>query len=204
MTTTTIAAPSFRPASIRIDDGRAGNHRCTRPAFRASGRSGTRRRRRWRTVQRISQASCRGRRRLETLGAKTAVRSLAASRDGTVAGQLAQHRSAGSGSGRAPAHGSRGKTRARLRSGSGQTNSPTRLVIRSLLGPNVRRLLPDAGTDIDRRQGDRCIPNDFEQDNLVSGGRILQVPSEKSPYQLRLKEKGTETLAAMCSNTIRN
>ena len=45
------------------------------------------------------------------------------------------------------------------------------------------------------------FPNDFEQDNLVSGGRILQVPSEKSPYQLRLKEKGTETLAAMCSTT---
>lgn len=42
------------------------------------------------------------------------------------------------------------------------------------------------------------FPNDFEQDNLLRGGRRLRVPSPEAGYQLRLREKGTETLVARC------
>lgn len=43
------------------------------------------------------------------------------------------------------------------------------------------------------------FPNDFEQENLISAGSTVRIPSEKSPYQLRFKEKGQETAVAVCS-----
>lgn len=42
------------------------------------------------------------------------------------------------------------------------------------------------------------FPNDFEQDNLVRGGRVHRVPARNGAYQLRLKERGVETLIAAC------
>jgi hypothetical protein len=44
------------------------------------------------------------------------------------------------------------------------------------------------------------FPNDLQQDNLVRGGRIHRVPSADAGYQLRLKEKGLETLIAICDS----
>ncbi len=41
-------------------------------------------------------------------------------------------------------------------------------------------------------------PNDFDQDNLVRGGRVQRIPARNGAYQLRLKDKGVETLVAMC------
>lgn len=41
-------------------------------------------------------------------------------------------------------------------------------------------------------------PNDFDQDNLVRGGRVQRIPARNGAYQLRLKDKGIETLVAIC------
>lgn len=43
------------------------------------------------------------------------------------------------------------------------------------------------------------LPNDFEQDNLIVAGQVVQVPGDRAPYQLRMKDKGTETLVAICA-----
>jgi hypothetical protein len=45
------------------------------------------------------------------------------------------------------------------------------------------------------------FPNEFEQDNLLIAGRELRVPGPKAPYQLRLKERGQETLIGVCTQT---
>jgi mono/diheme cytochrome c family protein len=45
------------------------------------------------------------------------------------------------------------------------------------------------------------FPNDFETDNLVPAGTTLSIPSANSPYQLRFKADGTETLLARCSTS---
>lgn len=42
------------------------------------------------------------------------------------------------------------------------------------------------------------FPNDFEQDNLIRGGRTHRVPARNGAYQLRLRDKGIETLIAIC------
>lgn len=42
------------------------------------------------------------------------------------------------------------------------------------------------------------FPNDFDQDNLVRGGRVHRIPAPNGPYQLRLKERGPETLVGIC------
>ncbi len=45
------------------------------------------------------------------------------------------------------------------------------------------------------------FPNDFEADNLVSAGTAMSIPKVDSPYQLRFKAGGTETLLARCSTS---
>jgi hypothetical protein len=42
------------------------------------------------------------------------------------------------------------------------------------------------------------FPNDFEQDNLLRAGSTLRVPPLNAEYQLRLRDRGTETFAATC------
>ena len=44
-------------------------------------------------------------------------------------------------------------------------------------------------------------PNDFEQTNTLDAGRILKVPADNAPYQLRLGQKGRETIVGICSST---
>ncbi|MBA4173233.1 MAG: hypothetical protein C0511_11435 [Hyphomicrobium sp.] len=45
------------------------------------------------------------------------------------------------------------------------------------------------------------FPNDFDQDNLVRGGRVHRIPALNGPYQLRLRDKGPETLVGICDTT---
>jgi Domain of unknown function (DUF4384) len=41
------------------------------------------------------------------------------------------------------------------------------------------------------------FPNEFEPDNMI-GGKVQAYPSDKSAYQFRLREKGYETIVAVC------
>lgn len=43
------------------------------------------------------------------------------------------------------------------------------------------------------------FPNEFEQNNLLQAGKEFRLPSEAAPYQFRLKNRGRETVAGMCS-----
>jgi mono/diheme cytochrome c family protein len=45
------------------------------------------------------------------------------------------------------------------------------------------------------------FPNDFDKDNLLSAGKTVSVPGGDSPYQLRFKADGTETLISRCSTS---
>jgi mono/diheme cytochrome c family protein len=45
------------------------------------------------------------------------------------------------------------------------------------------------------------FPNDFEKDNLLSARKTVSVPGGDSPYQLRFKADGTETLISRCSTS---
>jgi hypothetical protein len=49
--------------------------------------------------------------------------------------------------------------------------------------------------------GTVLFPNEFEQNNMLSAGKALRVPSEAAPFQLRLKTAGRETVVAVC-NTV--
>jgi mono/diheme cytochrome c family protein len=42
-------------------------------------------------------------------------------------------------------------------------------------------------------------PNEFDADPTLEAGREVRFPSEKAPYQFRLREKGTETLIGVCT-----
>jgi mono/diheme cytochrome c family protein len=50
-------------------------------------------------------------------------------------------------------------------------------------------------------RGTVIFPNDFEQNNAVEAGVELRLPAETAPYQFRLKEKGRETIVAVCNAT---
>lgn len=43
------------------------------------------------------------------------------------------------------------------------------------------------------------FPNDFEQDNLVPTGKVVQIPDPESAYVIRYTGDGPETLMALCS-----
>jgi mono/diheme cytochrome c family protein len=48
-------------------------------------------------------------------------------------------------------------------------------------------------------RGTVIFPNDFEQNNAVEAGIELKFPSAAAPYQFRLKDKGRETIIAVCT-----
>ncbi len=48
------------------------------------------------------------------------------------------------------------------------------------------------------------FPNDFKPENLVRAGTTLQIPEASAPYQLRLRNKGTETVIAVCQGHARS
>lgn len=50
-----------------------------------------------------------------------------------------------------------------------------------------------------REKATVLFPNDFQQDNLIRAGTPFTFPGETAPFQLRLKDKGRETVVARCS-----
>ncbi len=47
--------------------------------------------------------------------------------------------------------------------------------------------------------GTVLLPNDFEKEHFLKAGSEIQVPSAEASYQLRLQDKGTETVIAVCN-----
>jgi hypothetical protein len=53
---------------------------------------------------------------------------------------------------------------------------------------------------IDQRgRGTVIYPSDFEPNNLIGADRELRLPAEGAPYLFRLKERGRESIVAVCS-----
>ena len=50
-----------------------------------------------------------------------------------------------------------------------------------------------------RGRGTVIFPSDFEQNNYLSAGRVLKLPGEGTPYHFRVRERGREQIAAICS-----
>lgn len=47
--------------------------------------------------------------------------------------------------------------------------------------------------------GTVLLPNDFQKENFLKAGSEIQVPSPDASFQLRLQDKGTETVIAVCN-----
>lgn len=47
--------------------------------------------------------------------------------------------------------------------------------------------------------GTVLLPNDFEKEHFLKAGSEIQVPGPDAAYQLRLQDKGTETVIAVCN-----
>lgn len=45
------------------------------------------------------------------------------------------------------------------------------------------------------------FPSEIEPVNRISGGKLVRVPGEAAPYRFRFKDKGRETIVAICSQT---
>jgi hypothetical protein len=55
-------------------------------------------------------------------------------------------------------------------------------------------------TDIDERgEGNVLLPNSFQQDNFIRAGKAIQFPAAGAPFQFRMKDRGTETVTAVCA-----
>jgi hypothetical protein len=55
-------------------------------------------------------------------------------------------------------------------------------------------------TNVDEKgEGTVLLPNRFQQDNLVRAGTPIRFPSQNSPFQYRMKDKGIESVVAVCS-----
>jgi len=55
-------------------------------------------------------------------------------------------------------------------------------------------------TDIDERgEGTVLLPNSFQQDNLIKAGVPVRFPETSSPFQFRMKDRGIETVTAVCA-----
>ncbi len=55
-------------------------------------------------------------------------------------------------------------------------------------------------TDIDERgEGTVLFPNRFQQDNLMRAGVPIRFPETGAPFQFRMKDKGFETVTAVCA-----
>ncbi len=53
---------------------------------------------------------------------------------------------------------------------------------------------------IDQRgRGTVIFPSDFEPNNLLNAGSEIRLPADGAPYLFRLREKGRETIVAICS-----
>ena len=55
-------------------------------------------------------------------------------------------------------------------------------------------------TDIDERgEGTVLLPNNFQRDNFIKAGIPIQFPGAGAPFQFRMKDKGIETVTAVCA-----
>lgn len=55
-------------------------------------------------------------------------------------------------------------------------------------------------TDIDERgEGTVLLPNSFQRDNFIRAGVPVQFPGAGAPFQFRMKDKGIETVTAVCA-----
>lgn len=55
-------------------------------------------------------------------------------------------------------------------------------------------------TDVDEKgEGTVLLPNKYQQDNRIRAGVPVQFPGVGAPFQFRMKDKGTETVVAVCA-----
>ena len=55
-------------------------------------------------------------------------------------------------------------------------------------------------TDIDERgEGTVLFPNSFQRENLIRAGVPIRFPGDGAPFQFRMKDKGIETVTAVCA-----
>lgn len=55
-------------------------------------------------------------------------------------------------------------------------------------------------TDIDERgEGTVLLPNTFQRDNFIRAGVPIQFPGAGAPFRFRMKDKGIETVTAVCA-----
>lgn len=55
-------------------------------------------------------------------------------------------------------------------------------------------------TDIDDKgEGTVLLPNSFQQDNKIRAGVPVRFPGPGAPFQFRMKDRGTETVTAVCA-----
>jgi len=55
-------------------------------------------------------------------------------------------------------------------------------------------------TDVDQKgEGTVLFPNRFQQNNLIRAGAEVQLPGNNSSFQYRMKDKGFETVVAVCT-----
>jgi hypothetical protein len=55
-------------------------------------------------------------------------------------------------------------------------------------------------TNVDEKgEGTVLLPNRFQQDNLIRAGTPFQFPGVNAPFQFRTKDKGVESIVAVCT-----
>ncbi len=55
-------------------------------------------------------------------------------------------------------------------------------------------------TNVDERgEGTVLLPNKFQQNNFIRAGQAVQFPGANAPFQYRMKDRGTETVIAVCA-----
>jgi hypothetical protein len=57
--------------------------------------------------------------------------------------------------------------------------------------------------DIDEKgEGTVLLPNRFQQENFIKAGVPIQFPGAGAPFQFRMKDKGRETVTAVCATRV--
>ncbi|MFM9939810.1 MAG: DUF4384 domain-containing protein [Hyphomicrobiaceae bacterium] len=77
-----------------------------------------------------------------------------------------------------------------------KAGDPLRLTVRTKADCHLTLISVDQ-----RGRGTVIYPSDFEPNNLLTTDRELQLPGSGAPYVFRLKDKGRETIVAVCSAT---
>ncbi len=75
-----------------------------------------------------------------------------------------------------------------------KAGDPLRLTVRTKTDCHLTLISLDQ-----RGRGTVIYPSDFEPNNLLSADSELQLPASGAPYIFRLKEKGRETIVAVCN-----